>query len=715
MESLKVIFSKQSLKLFGFFLFLMMYNLSFAQKGKTSSIPEIIPQRLAIIDTIWGEVVHDPYRWMENLENDSLKNWIGSQNDFTSNFLQKDLGRLNDIISKYGRIYYTPYVKNGKYYFVRMNINSEKPSVLYSTSNLEKLPIFLFDPSKIEKSKEYAIYDYEISEDDSKLAVQLEEGGSDWKTIRVFDMGRKKWLTDILTHVRYSNLKWHGDGFFYNGYVNSQLMDVFNTQIREQGLYYHKIGTPQNEDVLIYKSSSDDVFNFDVSTRGNYLILYLEEIKDNKTIKIISQTSLPLQENFEFKEFIYTKDSSIFLKVIGENDQGLIVESNFQAPNSALYVFNPNQKNKATLLVPENSAQLLNSGQYGQYILISYLEGEDNILAQYDINGMYLNALKIEKGSMLNGITGSQKDDIVIFTFTSFFEAPSVYSLNLQTFKSAKVDVTKVNFNNENLITKNINFYSKDSTIIPMFLTYRKDLDLSKRNPTLLYGYGGFGIPTYPFFNSTFIAFMQNKGILAVPQLRGGGDFPGWHEQGMKHKKQNTIDDFIASSEYLIENYSTSDQLATIGGSNGGLVVLSAMIQRPDLFKAVISNAGLTDMTRYHLFNIGYSYKDEYGSPEDSLDFKYLYQYSPLHNLNQNVIYPSTLLMTGINDDRVHSFHSFKMQASLQQLSKAINPHLMYVGANFGHCNCGNSNDRAEVDTYILNYLFKMLNMEKFP
>ncbi len=695
------------------FVLILFFHCSFcfAQKNK-NVIPEIIPQRLEIYDTIWGEVVHDPYRWMENLENDSLISWIKYQNGVNTKYLSKDYNRIYDIIARYNTIYFNPYIKNGKYLFVRMNIEDSKPPVLYYTDNLNKPASFLFDPSTIEKNKTYSIYDFEVSEDDNKLAVQLDRDGSDWKTIMVFDIKRKKWLSDKLTHVKYSNLKWYGDGFFYTRYAETRPEDVFTTQIRGRGLYYHKIGTSQESDKLIYLTHGNDIFDFTVSNLGNYLILIHDEIKDGKTYRALSQKRLPLSDDIEFKRFIYSKES-VFLNIIGENEHGLIIHSNLQAKNGAVYIFNPEKLNQASLFIPETSAQIQNAWQFGENFLISYLNDNEYILTKYNYKGEYINGLKLEEGCILDRVTGNQKDSIVIFSFTSFYQAPSIYSLNINSFQAEKIGTTKVGFDHTKFITRKINYYSKDSTIIPMYLTYRKDLDLKKQNPTLLYGYGGFGVPTRPFFNATFVAFMQYGGILAVPQIRGGGDFPGWHKPGQRHRKQNTIDDFIAAAEFLHSNYTSSEKLAIIGGSQGGLLTLSAMVQKPELFKAVVSDVGLSDMIRYHLYNIGYAYEEEYGNSEDSLDFKHLSSYSPLHNLKKGTIYPSTLLLTGINDDRVHPFHSFKMQAALQQINPDSEPpHLMYVGENYGHCNCRVFDNKVEIDAFILNYLFKLLEME---
>lgn len=442
-------------------------------------------------------------------------------------------------------------------------------------------------------------------------------------------------------------------------------------------------------------------------------MLYQDQERHGVIYQTITQAPLPLKDDNLFKEFIFYKKEGIEVSVFGESEDRLLVYTNYKSPNGAIYSYDPKGLNQASVLVPQNETYLKEAWQFGNNILTSYMVGEDSYLVKYDINGKAPKSVKLRTGNILDNITGSQKDSIVIFSFSSFHDVTNFYTLNLNSFEIKEVSKIYTNFNKNIFATSKVYYYSQDSTLVPMYLTYRKDLNLNQENPVLLYGYGGFGNSTEPFFDPTFIAFMQYGGVLAVPQIRGGGDFPEWHDLGRKHNKQNTTDDFIAAAEYLIkQKYTSSEKIAIKGGSQGGLLVLSAMTQRPELFKAVVSNVGVSDMMRFHLYNIGYLYKNEYGTVEDSLDFRHLYAYSPLHNLKLDKVYPATFLTTGMNDDRVHPFHSFKMQAALQHLSASKNPHFLLTNANQGHCGCSTFSDMVEWNAYIMTFIFKMLGME---
>jgi len=381
-----------------------------------------------------------------------------------------------------------------------------------------------------------------------------------------------------------------------------------------------------------------------------------------------------------------------------------------------LFTYDAKGRNKRELLVGGLKEQLEFSKIIGTKILTVYSDDTSSYAIIRDSLGKMISFLKTPPGYRFNagGFSYSTTDNVLICSFFSFFSPSIMYQYNLNTYKAEPIGTTYVNFETRDFITKKIFYYSKDSTLIPMYLTHKKKLKLDGNNPTLLYGYGGFGISMEPFFDPANVAFMRNGGVLATPCLRGGGDFPDWHEEGMGLKKQNTFDDFIAAAEYLIaNNYTNSNKLAAMGGSNGGLLVSAVMLQRPELFKAVVSQAGVLDMLRFHLYNVNYGNKVEYGDIKDSISFKNLLKYSPVHNVKQGVNYPATLLVASDNDDRVNPFHSFKFLAELQAKGSGAQPYLLYYEKGGGHSGSHVFEKRIETKAFVYSFIFKQLGMEK--
>ena len=411
---------------------------------------------------------------------------------------------------------------------------------------------------------------------------------------------------------------------------------------------------------------------------------------------------------------ILSTDKNTNYDVLGEISGSLLVNSNLDAENGAIYKYDPTKTSHREVFIPQYKERLEYAGIMGNMLVKTYTDSQQSFAVISDTTGQNLTAWEIPEGYTFSRFTGSIDDSIAIYYFNSFFSPSSIYKIDLNTFEREPLKKTYIWFDNTNLTTKKVYYYSNDSTIIPMYITHKKDLELNGNNPTILYGYGGFGISMEPFFSVPNIIFLNSGGVLATPCLRGGGDYPGWHELGMRLNKQNTFDDFISAAQYLIgENYTNPGILAAMGGSNGGLVVGASMVQRPDLFKVVVSEAGVSDMMRYHLFNIGYIYKEEFGNITDSLDFVNLISYSPVNNVKPGVDYPATLLVASDNDDRVLPFHSFKFIAELQDKGSGKNPYTLLYIENSGHSGSPVFEDRISKDAYIYSFIFKYLGIER--
>ncbi len=479
-------------------------------------------------------------------------------------------------------------------------------------------------------------------------------------------------------------------------------------------MYYHKLGNKQQDDIPIYTPKNEyEHFDYSITPGKKYLIL-----SQNKKISDIGFTSIsamPLNNTFtKPKEFITSQGYQTYFNVIAELDDKLLVHSNLNAINGMIYLYYPEKVNQAGVFTAQTKDQLETVHLIRNNLLKIYRTGNQSYAIISDMSGKTLTAWRIPEGYTFNSFDYSPNDSIAIYSFGSFVSPPSYYKINFDNFRRERLSDIYTYLETEDLITERMQYPSKDGTLIPMYLTYKKGMKQKGDNPTLLYGYGGFGVSMDSFFSVANIAFLRNGGLLAVPALRGGGEFPGWHEQGKRLDKQKTVDDFIAAAEFLIEkNYANPKKIAAMGGSNGGLVVAAAMIQRPELFSVVVAVAGVHDMMRYHLFNIGYVYVNEIGNINDSLDFKNLISYSPYHNVKEGVDYPATLLVASGNDDRVLPFHSFKLLAMLQEKGSGNNPYVLYFDEKAGHSGSHIMYERIENQAYIYAFIFQHLDMSR--
>ncbi|MBK9048619.1 MAG: S9 family peptidase [Bacteroidetes bacterium] len=665
----------------------------------------------APIDTIWGREVKDTYRWMEDIRSPETLNWLKTQDTLRDKYKGEKLKSLTEHLKHYSTIYGKPIFKEGEYFFSFHHNIGATPSLYYNKQGFFSHDRFLFDPNRLDNSAVISIDEIKLSSDNKILAMLLSKDGSDWKTARLLDMETKELLNDTVDFIKYSHIYWYNNGFFYSKFDVHNTWESFSSIIKGEALYYHRVGTNQNNDLLVYKPTNEyDGFSFLVTPENKYLII-------ERTGSVYTRLSISLLNDsliFENKDFIITNNKNIYYDVLGELNGKLLIRSNIYAPNGAIYQFNINAINQGEIFLPEGSQQLESSVIIDNKILCTLSSGKKSFALVVDSTGKLLYRWFIPDGNKFTHISGSIDDPLAIYYFNSFFSPSSVFRINLETFENIPVDTTYINFSNENITTEKVFYYSKDSTVIPMYLTYKKGIKMDGNNPVLLYGYGGFGKSMEPFFNPANIILFNNGGILATPCLRGGGEFPGWHGKGMRFNKQNTFDDFIAAAEYLInEKYTNPSKLAAMGGSHGGLVVGACMVQRPDLFKVVVAIAGVFDMMRYHLYNVGYGYTNEIGNITDSLDFENLIKYSPVQNVKNGVDYPATLLVAGYNDDRVNPFHSFKFLAELQEKGSRNNPYVLYYNIRGGHSGNTIFEERLNENAYIYSFIFKYLGMEK--
>jgi len=668
------------------------------------------------VDTLWHKLVEDPYRWLEDIDSDKTKEWLKSQEVIRDKYAGKLATNLAEHLTNYNRIQSKNISKKGKYYFTYRIFKVTESASLYCQLRPEDEPYLLFDPNKLDKSAVMSIDGITLSEDEKTLAITLSKNGGDWKTIRFLDVESRTLLKDSINFVKYSPVYWSDNGVFFIKYDVKDISESFTGLIQIKALQYHKLGTSQDEDIAVYTPESyKDDFSFEVTPEKKYLIFYQKKKRGNNIIRQLSYRSLPLVSGEEFKKFIDYEGKPVYFNVIGEMNDKLLVASNLNADNGVVYKCDPTRLNSWQKFIPQYKEQLESSAILNDNKIIFLYNGDKRSYAMIsDSLGKKLTTWTIPEGFRFSGLSYAPGDSVLLYYFNSFFNPASVYKMNLNTFEQAPLVKTIVPFSFKDLTTEVVYYYSKDSTRIPMYLTHKKNMKLDGKNPTILYGYGGFGISTTPFFDASNVIFLNNGGLLAVPKLRGGGDFPNWHEQGKRLNKQNTFDDFIYAAEYLIVNsYTTSEKIAAMGGSNGGLLVGACMTQRPDLFKVVVSSAGVLDMLRYHLYNIGYKYVEEYGNITDSTDFENLLKYSPVQNVKKDVDYPATLLVASDNDDRVLPFHSFKFLSELQEKGSGKNPYVLYYQEKSGHSGNDIFDERMKTKAYIHAFIYKYLGMEK--
>lgn len=640
------------------------------------------------VDVYFGTQVPDPYRWLENDTSAATAAWVAAENQVTNDYLSKIpfreqlLKRLTEL-ANYEKIG-TPFKKHGKYYFYK-NDGLQNQSVLYVQDTLDGEPRVFLDPNKLSDDGTVALTGLSFSKDGKYAAYTISRSGSDWSEVFVMDVATGQLLEDHIEWAKFAGPSWRGDGFYYSAYDAPKKGKEFSNVNENHKVYYHKLGEPQSADKLVYQNPAFPKRFYSAGTSEDERILFFYEAGAGRGNNLFMQNLIKpdskiVQLTTDF-EYSYSP-----IEVIGDK---MYLYTNYGAPKGRVMVADINKPLLAnwTELVPESEAVLSGSQVIGNKLFLTYDKDASNHAYVYDLDGKLMQEINLPSlGSV--GFSGDKDDKECFFGFTSFTTPGTVYKYDVDKNSYELYRAPKVNFNADDFVTQQIFFTSKDGTKVPMFLTHKKGLKKDGSNPVFLYGYGGFNVSLNPGFTTSRIPFLENGGIYAQVNLRGGGEYgEAWHVAGTKMQKQNVFDDFIAAAEYLItDKYTNSNKIAIVGGSNGGLLVGACMTQRPELFKVAIPQVGVLDMLRYHKFTIGWNWASDYGTSEESKEmFEYLKAYSPLHNLKPGTTYPATLITTADHDDRVVPAHSFKFAAMLQACNDGTNPTLIRIDSKAGH------------------------------
>lgn len=681
-------------------MLLLIFAASLNSSAQAQGLKYPATRQVDHTDTYHGVKVADPYRWLEDDNSAETAEWVEAQNRVTFGYLEqipfrKQLRERMEQVYNYPK-YSSPFRK-GEYYFFYKNDGLQNQSVLYIQKGLDGTPEVLLDPNKFSADGTARLVGFTLSKDGRYAAYGVSKGGSDWQEYSIMEVATRKTLPDRIQWVKVSGIAWKGDGFFYSRYPSPER--ELSSKNENHRVYYHKVGTSQEQDELIYEDPANPQrFNIASTTEDErFLILSISDRGKGKDGNALYVRDLNSGEKAfrpliaEIGDYDYTFIDNI--------DDKFLIETTDGAANGQIVVIdakNPDRKNWKTL-IPERPETLKNASAAGGKLFLTYFKDVTDRVYVCDLDGKGKREVKLPGLGNASGFSGERDDKTVFYTFTSFTFPSTIYRYDVSTGKSTLFRQTEVKgFRASDFVTRQVFYPSKDGQKIPMFLVYRKGLKLNGNNPTLLYAYGGFNISLSPSFNALLIPFLEQGGVYAVANLRGGGEYgERWHKAGMRLKKQTVFDDFIAAAEYLIkEKYTSSKRLAIRGGSNGGLLIGAVINQRPDLFAVAIPQVGVMDMLRFHKFTIGWNWIAEYGSSDDPEDFKNLYAYSPLHNIKE-VAYPATLVTTADHDDRVVPAHSFKYAATLQQKHKGETPVLIRVNTNSGH---GSSNTRKAIE-----------------
>jgi prolyl oligopeptidase len=668
-------------------------------------------------DTYFGTEVADPYRWLEDDNSAETAEWVKKQNELTFKYLS-NIPYRDQIKDRLLKIWDYPKMsapinQSNKYFYYR-NDGLQNQSVLYYKETIRGAEIELLDPNLLDKEGGISLSTIAVSEDGKYLGYAISKAGSDWQEIFIRDIETMEDLDDHLEWVKFSGIAWYNDGFFYTRYpepVKGQELSGVNTDSK---IYYHKLGTKQSEDKLIYEDKTNPEIGFSagVTDSKKYLIISASQSTSGNAlyVKSLDNPQSPVRkivENFD-NEF----------QVIDEVNDKLYVYTNFKSPKYKIIEIdlrNPNSANWRDF-IPEEDGVLQMASFIGGRFIVNYMIDAHSVVKIFDAKGRYLHDLDSNVLGTISGFSGEREDNITYYTVTSFTTPATIYEYNIKLNKSVLYEKSKIDFDTEEYVTKQIFYKSKDGTKIPMFIVHKDGIALDGSNPTLLYGYGGFNISLTPYFSIARCVWLEQGGVIAIPNIRGGGEYgEDWHKAGTMMRKQNVFDDFIAAAEYLIdEEYTSPERLAIQGGSNGGLLIGAVTNQRPDLFAVALPAVGVMDMLRYHKFTIGRYWSTDYGTSEDSKEmFEYLYKYSPIHNVKVDTEYPSVLVTTADHDDRVVPAHSFKYIATLQNTYMGERPVLIRIESQAGH-GAGKPTTKM-IDEIADIYAFTFYNMDFTP
>ncbi|MCD0474433.1 prolyl oligopeptidase family serine peptidase [Flavobacterium sp. EDS] len=661
-------------------------TVAFGQSQKSNSIKYPETKKGETIDTYFDAKVSDPYRWLEDDKSAETAAWVKEQNKVTYAYLDQipfrdELKKRMEKLWNYEKIG-APSVK-GKATYYSKNNGLQNQSVVYRKGQNGKDEVFL-DPNTFSKDGTTSLGGLDFTKDGTIAAYSISEGGSDWRKVIIIDAQTRKILEDTIVDVKFSGISWKGnEGFYYSSYDKPKGSEL-SAKTDQHKLYFHKLGTAQKEDKVI----------FGLDQKRRYVGGY---VTDDMKYLIITAANSTYGNELYIKDL--TKENSPIVTIVDnfksansviENEGSkLFIQTDLNAPNKRIVTVDANNAK------PENwknfiaeTENVLSPSTGGGYFFAHYMKDAVSSVKQYDYTGKLVREIKLPAVGTAGGFAGEKDDKVVYYSFTNYTTPGTIYSFDVKSGKSGIYQQPKVDFKSADYESKQVFYTSKDGTKVPMIITYKKGLKLDGKNPTILYGYGGFNASLTPSFGIANAVWMENGGVYAVPNLRGGGEYgKKWHDAGTKMQKQNVFDDFIAAAEYLIaQKYTSSDFLAIRGGSNGGLLVGATMTQRPELMKVALPAVGVMDMLRYHTFTAGAGWAYDYGTSQDSKEmFEYIKGYSPVHNVKKGVHYPATMVTTGDHDDRVVPAHSFKFAAELQEKQTGDNPVLIRIDVKAGH------------------------------
>lgn len=675
-----------------------------------------VTQKVDTVDNYFGEQVPDPYRWLENDTAKATGDWVAAQNEVTFGYL-KNIAFRDAVRTRLGEVQNYERLsapqKHGEYYYYSKNSGLQNHNVQYRKKGENGAEEVFLDPNAFSADGTTSLAGMAFTKDGSLLTILIQEGGSDWRKAVTLSAEDKTMVGDTLVDLKFTGIAWKGnDGFYYSSYDKPKGSEL-SAKTQYHKLYYHKLGTPQSTDVVVFGGektprryigaglTEDErflVISAATSTTGNEL--YLQDLTDPKG-KLVT-----IVGNFDNNHNLIDNDGT-----------RLIIQTDLNAPNNRFIEVdfkNPGIENWKDLVAEaEEPIQSINTG--GRKLFVSYLKDAKTQVKQYDYNGKLEREIALPGIGTAGGFGGRIDDKEVYYSFTSFTYPSTIFKYNIASGESVEYVRPSVSFNPDDYETKQVFYTSKDGTKVPMFIVHKKGIELNGKNPTWLYAYGGFSISLTPNFTTSRIVWLENGGVFAQPNLRGGGEYgEKWHLAGTKMNKQNVFDDFIAAAEYLMsEKYTSSPYLAIAGGSNGGLLVGATMTQRPDLMKVAFPAVGVMDMLRYHKFTAGAGWAYDYGTSEDSKEmFEYLRKYSPVHALKPGTAYPATMVTTADHDDRVVPAHSFKFAATLQEHHVGSNPVLIRIDTKSGH---GSSNLSKALDATADQFSFAWYNMGVLP
>jgi prolyl oligopeptidase len=654
-------------------------------------------KRTDVVDDYFGTKVPDPYRWLEDTDSPETQEWVKAENEITFAYLEKlaDREPFKEWLTKllnYER--YTVPSWEGHRYLYRRNDGLQNQSVIYTQKNLSEAPKVLLDPNQLASDGTMAVTSTTVSDDSRLLAYGIAASGSDWNVIRVRDIDTNQDLPDVIRWVKFSEPSWTKDskGFFYSKFPEPKSSENQTfAKLANQKMYYHRLGDPVEKDQLIYERPDDPDLSAGggVSHDGRYLFLQVNKGTDERNLLFFKELKDPMAPQIDapFQTIIDKFEAEV--RIVGSVGSRLFAVTDLDAPRYKIIeidLANPS-RNHWKEIIPESKDLLEDAELAGGKLVVKYLVDAKNQLFVFDLDGRRESEIALPAIGTVGTLSGDPDRPELFYMFTSFLYPSTIYRYDVSTGQNEVFKKPNVDFDADKYETKQIFYASKDGTKIPMFIVCKKGIKLDGTNPVFLTGYGGFNISITPSFSASYASWIEKGGVFALPNLRGGGEYGReWHEAGMKARKQNVFDDFIAAAETLIaDKYTSAGKIGIVGGSNGGLLVGAALTQRPDLFGAAVPQVGVLDMLRFQKFTIGWAWQSDFGSSDTPEGFHYLIKYSPLHNIKINSCYPPTLVMTSDHDDRVVPGHSFKFAATLQAAQACTNPILIRIETKAGH------------------------------